>query len=99
MPDHSPAETGHLSAASAQNGYSRLEMTELSGVLAFDHERDKKPTPVSVTLLLTHHDVLGAGGMSLSPPHSGVDSLPFCTTAHRGVSVKGRRHLQHPYQS
>lgn len=55
---HSLPETGHLSLASAQNGYSRLETTELSGVLAFDHERDKKNTPVSATLLLTHHNVL-----------------------------------------
>lgn len=39
---HSLPETGHLYSASAQNGYSRLETTELSGVLAFDHERDKK---------------------------------------------------------
>lgn len=57
---HPLPETGHLSPASAQNGYSRLETTELSGVLAFDHQRDKKekkPTPVSATLLLTHHDV------------------------------------------
>lgn len=60
---HRLPETGHLSSASAQNGYSRLETTELSGVLAFDHQRDKKKkikkilTPVSAALLLTHHDV------------------------------------------
>lgn len=52
------SETGHFSSASAQNGDSRLETTELSRVLGFDHERDKKPTPVRATLLLTHHDVL-----------------------------------------
>lgn len=33
----------------------------------------KNPTPVSATLLLTHHDVLWAGRTSLSPSRSGVD--------------------------
>lgn len=69
---HRLPETGHLSAASAQNRYSRLETTELSGVLAFDHQRDwkkkKKPTPVSAALLLTHLGVRRAGEMSLSWP-------------------------------
>lgn len=42
----------------------------------------KKPTPVSATLLLTHHDVLWAGGMSLSPSRSGVDSAFFSEIQH-----------------
>lgn len=41
----------------------------------------KKPTPVSATLLLTHHDVLWAGGMSLSPSHSG-GGLCFSVIQH-----------------
>lgn len=48
--DLSPPETGHLSSASAQNGYSHLETTKLSRVLAFDHERDKKKTHLSLLL-------------------------------------------------
>lgn len=35
-------ETGRLSSASAQNGCSRLETPQLSGVLAFDHQRDSR---------------------------------------------------------
>lgn len=49
---HPLPETGHLSPASAQNGYSRLETTELSGVLAFDHQRDKKEKKTHLSVLL-----------------------------------------------
>lgn len=48
----------------------------------------KKPTPVSATLLLTHHDVLWAGGMSLSPSRSGVDSASFVIQHTEEVALR-----------
>lgn len=52
---HRLPETGHLSSASAQNGYSRLETTELSGVLAFDRQRDKKKKKASHLSVLLYY--------------------------------------------
>lgn len=106
-----PSETSHLTAASAQTGSSRLETTELSPALCLWSWEDKKggekkPTPVSAALLLTHHDVLWAGGMSLSLPRSGAGrraggrlSVSHPSVPAKKATLRGRRRPQHENQS